>query len=85
MLLLLSLRDCFAIAAQVCGNPAIDIDALKRHTVYNKLSASADVVVWLFRALHSFSAEERQLFLRFVYGKHDAPCITSAPDELLRR
>ena len=57
----------------VCGDPVIDVDALRRHTVFNKLSATDDVVVWLFRALHSFSAEERQLFLRFVWGRNRLP------------
>lgn len=44
----------------------IDVDALKRHTVCrNGLTLSHPLVKALFRALESFSSEERQLFLRF--------------------
>jgi hypothetical protein len=74
MLSLFTWRD---LELQVCGDPAIDIAVLKRHTVYNKLSATDDVVVWLFKALHSFTAEERQLFLRFVWGRNRLPATES--------
>lgn len=62
----------------VCGNPAIDVDSLRRHTVFKlPLTAADDVVVWLFKALHSFTAEERQLFLRFVWGRNRLPATDS--------
>lgn len=61
----------------IVGDPSIDVESLRRHTVYNKLSASDDVVVWLFKALHSFTSEERQLFLRYVWGRNRLPTTES--------
>jgi len=75
MLALFTWRD---LELQVCGDPHIDIAVLKRHTVYSRgLSASDDVCVWLFKALHSFTADERQLFLRFVWGRNRLPATES--------
>jgi hypothetical protein len=61
----------------VCGNPHIDIEALRRHTHYNQLSAGHPLVKYLFDALHSFTMEERQLFLRFVWGRNRLPASDS--------
>lgn len=59
---------------QVCGSPDIDIEALKKHTAFRgQLSKSHPVVKNLFAALKSFSAEERRLFLRFVWGRNRLP------------
>jgi E3 ubiquitin-protein ligase HERC2 len=67
---MLALFSWYDLELLVCGNPVIDVQSLRRHTVYNKLSASDDIVVWLFKCLHSFNSEERQLFLRFVWGRN---------------
>ena len=64
----------------VCGDPKIDIEALKNHTTYTGgLTANSPVVKYFWKTLNSFSQEERQLFLRFVWGRnrlpaHDAVC-----------
>ncbi len=47
----------------------IDIDELRGHTLFNGYNASSPVVKNLFKALHSFNQEERQMFLRFVWGR----------------
>ena len=50
----------------VCGSPYIDIDVLKRHTVYrNGLTGSHALAKSFFAALESFSQDERKLFLRY--------------------
>lgn len=62
----------------ICGSPVIDIESLRRHTVCSSgLTQTDNRVVWLFQALHSFNSEERQLFLRFVWGRNRLPATDS--------
>ena len=71
---MLSLFSWREVERLVCGNSSIDVDALRRHTTYNGgLSATSPVVKMLFKALKSFTTEERQLFLRFVWGRNRLP------------
>lgn len=71
---MLSLFSWREVERLVCGSQNVDIDALKRHTTYNGgLSATSPVVRMLFNALQSFTNEERQLFLRFVWGRNRLP------------
>jgi E3 ubiquitin-protein ligase HERC2 len=74
---MLSLFSWYDIEVMVCGNPYIDVEELRRHTAYNGVQASSPVVRHLFKALHSFSHEERQLFLRFVWGRNRLPASAS--------
>eukprot|EP00455_Lapot_gusevi_P027145 TRINITY_DN2870_c0_g2_i2.p1 TRINITY_DN2870_c0_g2~~TRINITY_DN2870_c0_g2_i2.p1 ORF type:complete len:1706 (-),score=731.31 TRINITY_DN2870_c0_g2_i2:147-5264(-) len=69
----LSLFSWMDLETMVCGNPHIDVEILRRHTVYQGLTASSAVVKWLWQALTSFNSEERQLFLRFVWGRNRLP------------
>jgi hypothetical protein len=66
----LSLFSPMDLELLIVGDPNIDVEVLRRHTVYNKLSATDDVVIWLFRALRSFTSEQRQQFLRYVWGRN---------------
>jgi len=70
----LSLFSWLDLEEMVCGNPTVDIEMLRRHTKFSSsLSASSPVVKFLFQALQSFNQEERQLFLRFVWGRNRLP------------
>jgi len=74
----LSLFSWFDLEVQVCGNPVIDIEMLLRHTLYSStLSAAHPLVQYLFEALRSFNQEERQMFLRFVWGRNRLPAADS--------
>jgi len=71
---MLTLFSWYDLELLVCGNPLIDIEALYRHTIYSgNLQASSPLVQYLFEALRSFNQEERQLFLRFVWGRNRLP------------
>jgi len=71
---MLSMFSWREVERLVCGSPEVDVDALKRHTTYNgNLTATSPVVCMLFKALKSFTNEERQLFLRFVWGRNRLP------------
>eukprot|EP00475_Leptophrys_vorax_P015607 TRINITY_DN2190_c0_g1_i1.p1 TRINITY_DN2190_c0_g1~~TRINITY_DN2190_c0_g1_i1.p1 ORF type:complete len:1987 (+),score=619.90 TRINITY_DN2190_c0_g1_i1:517-5961(+) len=71
---MLSLFSWYDLNVLVCGNPNIDVDVLQRHTKYEGgLSAAAPVIVFFWQTLRSFNTEERQLFLRFVWGRNRLP------------
>ena len=56
------------------GVPPRLVDTLRRHAAYQGgLTPSHPVVKHLWQALRSFTVEERQLFLRFVWGRNRLP------------
>jgi E3 ubiquitin-protein ligase HERC1 len=58
----------------VCGSPNIDVEALRRHTLYRGvLSASHPVVQTLWEVLREMSQRERQQFVRFCWGRGRLP------------
>jgi len=70
----LTLFSWFDLEVMICGNPVIDVEALRRHTIFSGgLNASHPAVKFLFQVLHSFNTEERQLFLKFVWGRNRLP------------
>lgn len=74
----MSLFSWFELETLVCGSPNIDVEALKRHTTYSSgLSSGHPVVRNLWKAVQSFSQEERRLFLRFVWGRNRLPATDS--------
>merc|ERR1711991_781813 len=71
---LLSLFSWGDLQLLIAGNPIIDIDALKRHTKLGGGYTDGDPSVrYFWKALHSFSNDERKLFLRFVWGRSRLP------------
>jgi len=75
---LLTLFSWFDLEVMVCGNPTIDIEMLHRHTLYStSLSSASPLIAYLFEALRSFNSEERQMFLRFVWGRNRLPATDS--------
>lgn len=70
----LSLFQWYEVETLVCGSANIDVDALRKHTTYSGgISAGHPTVRFLFRALESFTEEERRLFLQFVWGRTRLP------------
>jgi len=70
---MLSLFSWFDLELMVCGNPAIDIETLRKHTLYRGISPGSQLIKNLWRCLESFNSEERQMFLRFVWGRSRLP------------
>ncbi|KAF8817884.1 HECT-domain (ubiquitin-transferase) domain-containing protein, partial [Cardiosporidium cionae] len=62
----------------VCGSSDVDIHVLKAHTRYNGYTERDTVVIWLWEVLEEFASRERQLFLRFVWGRSRLPLPTVA-------
>ncbi|KNC47593.1 CMGC/CK2 protein kinase [Thecamonas trahens ATCC 50062] len=57
----------------VCGAPDVNLETLKRHTVFNGQCRESTTVEYLWEVLSEFSPAERQLFLRFVWGRNRLP------------
>lgn len=75
---ILSLFTWYDLERMICGDPNIDIELLRRHTVYQGgISSSSATVKHFWKSLHSFTQNERQLFLRFVWGRNRLPATES--------
>uniref|UniRef100_A0A6B2KYW1 HECT domain-containing protein n=1 Tax=Arcella intermedia TaxID=1963864 RepID=A0A6B2KYW1_9EUKA len=61
------------IEYRVCGHAGIDLDLLKKHTIYRGLKETDNLVLSFWEVLYSFNAEEQILFLRFVWGRSRLP------------
>jgi E3 ubiquitin-protein ligase HUWE1 len=57
----------------ISGMPDIDIDDWKNNTDYQNYTASSAQVQWFWRAVRSFSQEERAKLLQFVTGTSQVP------------
>jgi len=73
----LALFSWYDLELMVCGNPNIDIEALRKHTLFRGVSAGSPLVKNLWKCLESFNSEERQMFLRFVWGRSRLPIVDS--------
>jgi hypothetical protein len=69
----LSLFSSYDLELMVCGNPVIDLDLLRKHTQYRGISSGSALVKNMWKALESFNQEERQMFIRFVWGRSRLP------------
>lgn len=57
----------------ISGLPEIDIDDWKNNTDYHNYSSSSPQVQWFWRAVRSFTQEERAKLLQFVTGTSKVP------------
>lgn len=57
----------------ISGTPDIDVDEWRAATEYNGYTASDPVIVWWWRALKSFSRDERAKVLSFATGTSRVP------------
>jgi len=57
----------------VCRLPDIDVDEWRANTDLHGYNSSASPVIWFWRAVRSFSQEERAKLLQFVTGSSRVP------------
>jgi len=57
----------------ISGLPDIDIDDWKLHTTYNGYSATSPPVQWFWRAVRTYTQEEKAKLLQFVSGTSKVP------------
>ena len=70
------LLSCFTwqqLEERVCGNVEFDLQLLKNHTVYRNISEFDNLITNFWKVLGNFTAKEKQLFLRFVWGRSNLP------------
>lgn len=69
----------------VCGRTEVDLELLRANTTYSSDAfARSATVAHLWKALESFSHDERSLFLRFVWGRSRLPLSSSEFDRQFR-
>jgi hypothetical protein len=83
---LLSLFSFHDLEVMTVGHPEVHLEVLRKHTIYRGVTETAPLIGWLWKALESFTTEERQLFLRFgtthlamTQTPTDRPSRTTAP------
>lgn len=54
-------------------SPELDFVALQQAATYDGYSAASDVVIWLWRIIHSMTCEQQKQFLHFVTGSDRVP------------
>lgn len=70
---LISIFNELELELLISGMPEIDIDDLKANTEYANYKPSDSVIRWFWKAMYSFSHEERALFVQFVTGTSKIP------------
>ena len=70
---LISLLTWRELQKLVCGNPIMDVELLKMNTTYRGCSEKDPVVQNFWKVLSEFTAEERAMYLRFVWGRSRLP------------
>ncbi|ETO23737.1 HECT domain and RCC1-like domain-containing protein, partial [Reticulomyxa filosa] len=58
----------------ICGVPDVNIDLLRRHTIYDKdIDPDSDYIKWFWEILHSLSPENKRKFVRFTWAQERLP------------
>lgn len=70
---LLSIFNEQELELLISGMPDIDIDDWKNNTEYQNYNPSSPQIQWFWRAVRSFSQEERAKLLQFVTGTSKIP------------
>ena len=59
----------------ITGFPKLDIQLLRENTIYESYEANSRIILDFWKALESFSEEEKSLYLKFVSGRARMPDI----------
>jgi len=57
----------------VCGSHEVNVNLLRDNTKYKGYTTSDKQIKWLWEILEEFSSKERELFLRFAWGRSRLP------------
>ena len=70
---LISIFDEGELELLISGTPDVDIDDWRANTDYQNYNASSPQIQWFWRAVRSFTKEERARLLQFVTGTGKVP------------
>ena len=58
----------------ISGMPVVDVEDLRKNTIYcNGYTSASDVIAWFWRAVESYSGEEKAMLLQFITGSGKVP------------
>ena len=57
----------------ICGAPTLDLQLLRERTLYDQYEADSPTILNFWKALESFTEEEKSKYLRFVSGRNKLP------------
>ena len=57
----------------VCGSPHMDLNVLRECSVFSGYQRDSKQVIWLWQILEEMNDEQREQFLRFVWGRPRLP------------
>eukprot|EP00163_Fabomonas_tropica_P003354 TRINITY_DN12848_c0_g2_i1.p1 TRINITY_DN12848_c0_g2~~TRINITY_DN12848_c0_g2_i1.p1 ORF type:complete len:3091 (+),score=552.10 TRINITY_DN12848_c0_g2_i1:91-9273(+) len=66
----------------VCGKADFDVDFLRLHTTYHGVSPDEPHIALFWKVLETFTSEDRQNFLRFVWGRSRLPTAVDDLEEM---
>jgi hypothetical protein len=69
----ISLLSWQELELMICGSPNIDLNILKKHTIYEGYTAASREIKDFWAVLESFDSNERSLYLRFTWGRSRLP------------
>eukprot|EP00003_Mantamonas_plastica_P025659 TRINITY_DN5077_c0_g1_i2.p1 TRINITY_DN5077_c0_g1~~TRINITY_DN5077_c0_g1_i2.p1 ORF type:complete len:2779 (-),score=932.05 TRINITY_DN5077_c0_g1_i2:1157-9493(-) len=78
---LLCLFSWNTVEQRVCGIPDVDLKLLRKITTYRNHQANSKTVKNFWKCLESFTPQERQDFLRFVWGRSRMPLTLEEMDQ----
>jgi len=70
---LLNLLTARELELLICGRTSIDVDLLRRHTVYSGVDASAPHIQLFWQVLQQMDQHQRRLFIRFSWAQERLP------------
>ncbi|ETO15671.1 HECT domain and RCC1-like domain-containing protein [Reticulomyxa filosa] len=71
---ILSLFTWQELERLICGVPDINVNLLRRHTVYDKsIDSNSEYIEWFWEILNEFSPENKRKFIRFTWAQERLP------------
>lgn len=67
------LLTCEELELRVCGSPDIDLELLKKKTVYKGASADSKIVKWFWNVLKNLSKKDQRRFIQFAWARSRLP------------
>lgn len=77
LLPVLSIMDWEQVESRACGQKTIEVDKLKAITRYEGASENSAIIKRFWRVFTSFDDDQRQMYLKFVWGRSRLPIDTS--------
>ena len=69
----LQMMDWEQIENRACGYKTVDIDRLKSITTYSGATEDSPIIKRFWRVMTAFDDDQRQMYLRFVWGRSRLP------------